>query len=582
MGSRRWRPGERALSPVVGATLLIAIVVATASVAGTLALGLAETGDSAPSAAVDIEASDGAAVELLITHGDEIDPERVTVRGAETGAGFEDAGPLRAGDSVRVYPTDDEIDLFWNDPDTDRSLPLATLDVPHTDGIVTDGVAWDGRLVGEQVTAGRNAPEEYYPGVSFEVRNVDDDPRELERITVDVDGESDVDALYSSESSRPETCSGPDDGTTFCPLLLVDVEDGTDGLFTEDVTGDGPTFEYVIDAAGGDPAYDPATIAPGSTAEISVYRFQVAGGDDVHPFSTAHVPGTELAFTLTFSDGATLEARTAVSGPKTPAGFTVEDAVAVDDTVLDELGDLELPGLRSTGRSVDVETDDGYRIDVGGTVRSDTGDVALETDGADSPVTVTGDVHAGQDVDIDPEESSIDIGGDVRSDAGAIDLSPDGQTLDGEIVVGGSLVADGPVDVDTDEGPVTIEGAVASESGAVSLQADAAPVDIAGGVAADGRLTIDADEDSFDVGGDVRSDSSVDIDADDGVTTVRGTVRGSGDVDFQDEVIVRGDVVSENGDVQLSPETTVEGDVVAENGSVDRNGATVEGDVVES
>lgn len=582
MSLRRFVLADRGLSPVIGGVLLIAVVVALGALTGAMVLNLVDTTDPAPSAAFEVENAPGSAVEIRVTDGDSIDAERLSVRGAETAGALDSAGTLTAGDTFVVYPTDDDLELVWQSAESDQSYRLASLEAPETGGLVEAGVAWDGTFEGRQVSDGRNGPEEYYSGVSFEVTNADDEARELVEVRIDAASGSDIGAVYSTSSSRPSTCSGPAEETAYCPLVLVDPTSGTPGMTTENEPGADPTTGYA--AGGADIGFDAATLDAGTTAEVTIYRFQRVGGSATLPFGVAHVPGEELTVTLVFDDGRTFEATAEVAGPDEPSGFTVDDPVALSDgdAPFEEFGDIEVPGLRSRSGHIDVDAESGHEVLVDGDMRSDTSTIALEAEGSggNSPITVTGDVRADGDVGVEPDESSIDVGGNIRSESGAVDLETN-EKLNGTLSVGGDIDANSSVTIDGDDGAVDVGGAVTSETSSVSLQADNAPVTVGEGIAADGSISLDADNDTFDVGGDVVGNSSLSVQGDDGTVTIDGTVEIDGDIDFDQSVTVTGDVISNNGNIDLSSATHVEGDVIAENGTVSENGATVEGNVEE-
>ena len=96
---------DRAVSPVIGVILMVAITVILAAVIGTFVLGLGDSiGENAPSASYDWD-QNAAGDEVTLTHvrGQNIDADRVTgtVGGVET-----------------VFGTDsDSLGVAWADPD---------------------------------------------------------------------------------------------------------------------------------------------------------------------------------------------------------------------------------------------------------------------------------------------------------------------------------------------------------------------------------------------------------------------------------------------------------------------------------
>ncbi|WP_424009415.1 type IV pilin [Haloferax denitrificans] len=109
---------SRAVSPVIGVILMVAITVILAAVIGTFVLGLGDqVGDTAPqvSFAFDHNSSNG---DLVITHesGASIDPARVTIAGPidEDGDAWDEidttATEISAGSSVTVGATGDSFE----------------------------------------------------------------------------------------------------------------------------------------------------------------------------------------------------------------------------------------------------------------------------------------------------------------------------------------------------------------------------------------------------------------------------------------------------------------------------------------
>ena len=139
---------KRAVSPVIGVILMVAITVILAAVIGTFVLGLGESVQSTPQAkfAFDYQNSN-----LTVTHegGDAISAEELSVTATsafsyDTGSGW-DAAPtntsktfqqmaitdeVSAGNSVTIGNTTsdgfdaDTVRVVWSDLDTDKSATL--------------------------------------------------------------------------------------------------------------------------------------------------------------------------------------------------------------------------------------------------------------------------------------------------------------------------------------------------------------------------------------------------------------------------------------------------------------------------
>lgn len=131
----------RAVSPVIGTVLLIAIVVALGGVGAVVFFGSAETSDPAPSVHFDNEDSDGEFEQRLIHDGgDKLDGERVELRGAadpDTIAGEN----LSAGDEVSFYAVDEEVRVVWYS-ESDTSYVLSTIEAEETIPEPDEGCDW--------------------------------------------------------------------------------------------------------------------------------------------------------------------------------------------------------------------------------------------------------------------------------------------------------------------------------------------------------------------------------------------------------------------------------------------------------
>jgi flagellin-like protein len=128
---------ERAVSPVIGVILMVAITVILAAVIGTFVLGLGENVQStAPSAsfAFDYD-SDAGGDSLTITHesGDAIDPDRVDVvfGSSEEDWGSVSGSAITAGDTTTVDPASgDTVRVIWTSQSGDNSATLGEFTVP--------------------------------------------------------------------------------------------------------------------------------------------------------------------------------------------------------------------------------------------------------------------------------------------------------------------------------------------------------------------------------------------------------------------------------------------------------------------
>ncbi|WP_311170741.1 type IV pilin N-terminal domain-containing protein [Halobellus ordinarius] len=128
MNVRKLLTDERAVSPVVGVALLIAITVILAAVIGGVVLGLGTSSAEAPQASLQFE-SDGSY--LLISHegGDELKSDNVVVRGDATPAFDTD---LAAGESLNktsvTLNASEEVSVVWQDPNSNDEAVIGTFE----------------------------------------------------------------------------------------------------------------------------------------------------------------------------------------------------------------------------------------------------------------------------------------------------------------------------------------------------------------------------------------------------------------------------------------------------------------------
>ncbi|MGM0590423.1 MAG: type IV pilin [Halobacteriota archaeon] len=130
---------ERAVSPVIGVILMVAITVILAAVIGTFVLGLGDqVGDQAPQASLDFSYNTSASpTTVTLTHegGDQLTNSTIDVTGSESdaitlqnndtytaGMTIVDAEDVEDGETVRV---------IWTNPNSGSSSVIAESDVPN-------------------------------------------------------------------------------------------------------------------------------------------------------------------------------------------------------------------------------------------------------------------------------------------------------------------------------------------------------------------------------------------------------------------------------------------------------------------
>jgi len=132
---------ERAVSPVVGVTLLVAIVVMLAATATWVFLGVSESPEPTPDTVLDAEAAEsGAEYRLVHAGGDRLDGADLEFKGAlktDAAAGAE----LSNGDNVSFYPTAEEVTVVWHGEEG-RSYTLKTIEVDRALPEPDEGCEW--------------------------------------------------------------------------------------------------------------------------------------------------------------------------------------------------------------------------------------------------------------------------------------------------------------------------------------------------------------------------------------------------------------------------------------------------------
>jgi archaeal type IV pilus assembly protein PilA len=119
------REGERAVSPVVGVVLMIAITVTLAGAVGALLLGFAPP-EPAPTVSYSFSSS-GGEVTITHTHGGAIEAGTLTVDGVTDEDALADGS--RVGTSVTVEPTDETVRIVWTSAGSGTSHVLAEYEV---------------------------------------------------------------------------------------------------------------------------------------------------------------------------------------------------------------------------------------------------------------------------------------------------------------------------------------------------------------------------------------------------------------------------------------------------------------------
>lgn len=121
---------QRALSPVIGAVLMVAIVVVLATVGGSMILAMTDETDPQPNVVLEGVATEDPTHKLVHGGGEILDGDRLELKGAATPDA--PAGTtLRADDEITFYPTEREVSVIWYG-DNGESYRLTTLTVDQT------------------------------------------------------------------------------------------------------------------------------------------------------------------------------------------------------------------------------------------------------------------------------------------------------------------------------------------------------------------------------------------------------------------------------------------------------------------
>lgn len=136
MKLRKLLAEDRAVSPVIGVALLIAIAVVLAAVIGVVVLGIGTGGADVPQAQLSAQNSSGT---LVITHdGGEALSQNTTVLVANDTRHSDwmddmDDGTLTTGQETETPASGsvDRVVILWEDPDSDASHVIEEFDAPE-------------------------------------------------------------------------------------------------------------------------------------------------------------------------------------------------------------------------------------------------------------------------------------------------------------------------------------------------------------------------------------------------------------------------------------------------------------------
>ena len=122
------RTDERAVSPVLGVALLIAVTVILAAVIAAVVLGVGADSATAPQATMEFEVDGSNNLQMTHKGGDTLDAANLNVKLTGTGTSASPSGTISTGDTVQVgssVGSDTVVRIVWEDPNSDKTALIA-------------------------------------------------------------------------------------------------------------------------------------------------------------------------------------------------------------------------------------------------------------------------------------------------------------------------------------------------------------------------------------------------------------------------------------------------------------------------
>ena len=120
---------DRAVSPVVGVALLIAITVVLAATIGAAVMTLGVGGAGVPEVTLSFTVNENDEIVLIHEGGEPLDPDHIVILDQDGDGVGELEDELTAGERIVVVEEDlegiEQIRVVWEDPDTDNAQILA-------------------------------------------------------------------------------------------------------------------------------------------------------------------------------------------------------------------------------------------------------------------------------------------------------------------------------------------------------------------------------------------------------------------------------------------------------------------------
>jgi len=576
------REDTRAISSVIGVTLLLGATVMLALVVVPTVLSLGDEVETTPAAEfafkytedVEPETTDsfgtpgtvqGADGLLTITFedGERIAPEHLSVGGSVSGGLVSDTRPeaeinetIGPGNTLTVWVSrGDTVEVIWNAADGKKAEILSSFEVQPGDGPPPGVPTSDtGCSYIESQTPGDVTIDGVIVVCDLSQYNIGDIDIVNDGAVVGVvEGDGDIDA---------------DSGFGY----IGPVTSGTDGDGDLDLSGS--TLNSDVDA-NGDLTLDSASRINGDVdssgdADIdsqSTVNGDLKGGGDVDVDSRSRVDGDIISDVT--GDGDVSISGTSFVGENITTGGSVDvDSGSTIGGPIAAAGSIDVSDGSSVSGRLDNSNGSDNDISVSNS-RTAGGIVATGDTDIDGTSTIGGPVTSDGDFDSTDSDilGEIDAGGDTTIQSSSISggVEAGGDTdIDGNSTVRGSVIGEGSVDLEQN---VTVEGDIDNTASSGSdVTIGGSTVD--GSVAAAGNLSVSP---GSKIGGAVNTDNEFAV----------SNVEIGGEIDTGDDVTVQSSTVGGiDSDAQLDLSgSTVDGTAIA-SGESEIETTTVDGDVV--
>lgn len=233
------------------------------------------------------------------------------------------------------------------------------------------------------------------------------------------------------------------------------------------------------------------------------------------------------------------------------AGTSVNSAA---DIVMDAKGAVTNTGSLTARNNIDVTTTTG-KIDLGGSVTANTGNVSIETDSG--TITTTGNVTGDDKVIINSGEGDVTVNGDVTAANEEVKVT----TGSGSITTTGNISGGTEVNVHSDNGAINIGDAsgngIVNAGTNVNITTHSGAITTTGAITGGSNVIVDAGTiGNVSLGGSVTANTgNVEVETDSGTITTSGNVTGGNDVNVTSgsgAINLGGNVDAETGLVNVT------------------------------